>query len=211
MYGRFPLAPIHIIILELFMDLGASTSFVVEPADRNVMLRRPRSRAQPFFDTELLLAAAATALSLATSVLVCFGYAMWHDASTAQTCSFYAWLLTHVFVAMNMRSLSEPVLPKGILSNMVMLVWLALAMLLACLLAVWGDLRGLLHVTAVSWEAWTTIVVVSIVSSWWVEGVKWCAELVKIDRARALAVSEALGVDNLDVEKGGLRQPLMEV
>ena len=205
----FPLAPIHIIVLELFMDVGASTSFVVEPADRNVMLRRPRSRAQPFFDYEFLGGVCATAISLSTSVLVCFGYALWYDASSAQTCSFYAWLLTHVLVAMNMRSLSQVVVPKGIRSNMVMVVWLLLAVILGCVSAAWADLRSSLHLTSISWEAWITIVIVSGVASWWVEALKWCVELVEIDGARALAVSKAIGVEDPDLEGGGLQQPLL--
>ena len=38
-----PLSPIQIIILELFMDVGASTTFTIEPADDDLMHKPPRN------------------------------------------------------------------------------------------------------------------------------------------------------------------------
>jgi len=38
-----PLAPIQIIILELFMDLAASAGFVAEPKEKNIYTRPPRN------------------------------------------------------------------------------------------------------------------------------------------------------------------------
>jgi hypothetical protein len=42
--GQYPLSPLEIIFLELFMDIGASTSFVVEQPDGDVMHQGPLSR-----------------------------------------------------------------------------------------------------------------------------------------------------------------------
>jgi len=38
-----PLAPIQIIVLELFMDLAASAGFVAEPKEKDIYTRGPRN------------------------------------------------------------------------------------------------------------------------------------------------------------------------
>ena len=43
----FPFSPIQIILLELFMDLMASTTFVLEPAERTIYTARPERKAGP--------------------------------------------------------------------------------------------------------------------------------------------------------------------
>jgi hypothetical protein len=39
----FPFAPIQVIVLEMFMDLGASSTFIMEPAEADVLNRPPRN------------------------------------------------------------------------------------------------------------------------------------------------------------------------
>ncbi|EWM30032.1 cation-transporting p-type atpase [Nannochloropsis gaditana] len=65
----FPLSPMQIILLELFMDVGASVTFTLEPADGDLMLRPPHGLS-PFFDRELLHAIAGGGISLLAIVLL---------------------------------------------------------------------------------------------------------------------------------------------
>jgi magnesium-transporting ATPase (P-type) len=65
----------QIIVLELFMDVGASSSFTVEPADGDLMGQPPRSPSDPFFDRPMMTMIAAGAASLLTCVLAAFFYA----------------------------------------------------------------------------------------------------------------------------------------
>jgi Ca2+-transporting ATPase len=64
-----PFHPVHIVILELFMDVGASIAFVSEPAAPGVMDRPPRDPARRFLDDTQLTAIGLTAVALTVAVL----------------------------------------------------------------------------------------------------------------------------------------------
>jgi Ca2+-transporting ATPase len=50
-----PFSPIQIIVLELFMDLGASVTFTVERPESDLMRRPPRSPQEPFINRAMLV------------------------------------------------------------------------------------------------------------------------------------------------------------
>src|SRR6266540_294252 len=72
-----PFRPVHIVLLELFMDLGASVAFVSEPAAPGAMRRPPRDPAARFLDrvdvSAILTAALALFAGVATSYFVVRG------------------------------------------------------------------------------------------------------------------------------------------
>ena len=59
-----PFAPVQIIVMELFMDLGASVTFTTEPAEGDVMARPPRDPRRPFMDRSMQVGIFAGGLSL---------------------------------------------------------------------------------------------------------------------------------------------------
>ena len=67
-----PFHPVHIVILELFMDVGASVALVSEPTAPATMDRRPRDPASRFLDGAGLSAIGLIAASLTVSVLPAF-------------------------------------------------------------------------------------------------------------------------------------------
>jgi Ca2+-transporting ATPase len=67
-----PFHPVHIVILELFMDIGASIAFVSEPSAPGAMRRSPRDPARRFLDDAELSAIALTAAALTAAVLPTF-------------------------------------------------------------------------------------------------------------------------------------------
>jgi Ca2+-transporting ATPase len=64
-----PLHPVHIVVLELFMDVGASVAFVSEPTAPGAMDRPPRDPASRFLDRVQLSAIALTTVALIVAVL----------------------------------------------------------------------------------------------------------------------------------------------
>jgi Ca2+-transporting ATPase len=67
-----PFHPVHIVILELFMDVGASIAFVSEPPAPGAMDQPPRDPARRFLDDTQLTAIALTAAALTVAVLPTF-------------------------------------------------------------------------------------------------------------------------------------------
>ncbi|KAG0592818.1 hypothetical protein KC19_1G283300 [Ceratodon purpureus] len=172
LWKSFPLSAIHIIVLELFMDLGASTSFVMEPADTDIMNRPPHSATKRFFDRELVGGILVSAVCMLLTVLSSFAYGIHHDPETAQTSAFVAWLLAHVLLAFNLRTIREPVYDKGFFSNPVMLVWLVTAFGLGATTAASGILRRHLKLVVLPLSQWLFIAGICVCGTFWVEAVK---------------------------------------
>lgn len=59
-----PFEPVHIVLLELFMDLGASVAFVAEPPAADAMRQPPRDPSRPFLDRAQVAAIGLTAVAL---------------------------------------------------------------------------------------------------------------------------------------------------
>ena len=111
----------QVIVLELYMDLGASTSFVAEPAEAGVMARPPRRPTDKFFDAVMVARIVAGGVSMAGCVLAGYAWGL-HNTSEdggdavgsslgadvplqrAQSMAFVCWLMGHVLLAVNQRT-----------------------------------------------------------------------------------------------------------
>jgi len=175
----FPLSPMQIILLELFMDVGASVTFTLEPADGDLMLRPPHGLS-PFFDRELLHAIAGGGISLLAIVLL----AGWGGRGGAggtdlkaheeyrQSLYFNGWLLGHVFLAWQLRSLHQPLLLKGLASNPAFLVWAGAVLGLLLLLLLLPSLAKTLGVVPLPPREWGRLLLLSLIGTGWMEGWK---------------------------------------
>jgi Ca2+-transporting ATPase len=119
-----PFSPVQIILLELFMDLGASVGFVAEPAERSVYKLRPGSNAR-IFEKKTVLGIALSGISLFAAVAIRYAYALSQGMGTAQvqTIAFCAWIVGHIFLAFVSRSDRESLISMGPLKNRAMDLW----------------------------------------------------------------------------------------
>jgi Ca2+-transporting ATPase len=115
----FTFSPINIILLELFMDLMASTTFVLEPAERTIYTRPPRDPKRDLFDRDMLKGIAVSGVSLFLATMVPYFLALQAGlpVQTAQTLAFTAWMVGAVALAFVSRSSSEPLYSLGAFSN----------------------------------------------------------------------------------------------
>jgi P-type Ca2+ transporter type 2C len=67
-----PFTPIQIIVMELFMDLAASSTFVAEPAEADLMRRPPRDPKAPFMDWTMVRDIFSAAVGLFAAVAVSY-------------------------------------------------------------------------------------------------------------------------------------------
>ncbi|MFZ0091536.1 MAG: cation-transporting P-type ATPase [Solirubrobacteraceae bacterium] len=127
-----PFHPVHIVVLELFMDVGASVAFVSEPTAPATMDRPPRDPASRFLDSTQLSAIALTAVSLIVAVLPSFLIVHARSgAGMAIAAAVAGWLIANVAIAWSLRA--RPGLP--LLRNVAFPVWALVALVAAFMLS----------------------------------------------------------------------------
>ncbi len=172
-----PFAPIQIIVMELFMDLAASATFVAEPAEQGLMRRPPRNPKAKLMDRSMLVGilSAAVGLFAAVSISYLMGWHRTHDLTRAQTMAFAAWLLGHIFLALNLRSEREPLIRLGLFSNRVMIAWAAATLALLLFVMLVPGVHGLFKVTLLSVREWLLVICSAVAGSFWIDAKKLLA------------------------------------
>jgi len=169
-----PFAPIQIIVLELFMDLAASATFVAEPEEAGIMSSPPKNPKDPFMNKSMLTSLALGALSLFAAVTATYLFT-WYQNPTAsaiqhaQTVAFATWMIGHILLALNFRSEKEPLSKLGILSNKIMVLW---ALIAVATLVIATNVPGIatsLKITSLTLTDWLLVVAVALVSTFWIE------------------------------------------
>lgn len=155
-----PFDPVHIVLLELFMDLGASVAFVSEPAAPGAMRRPPRDPSSRFLDNAELAAILVSALSILVGVLASFLIVreMFVPAG-GPSAALAAWLIGHALVAWSIRA--RPGLPLR--ANPAFPAWAFAATITAVILAGTraGSAIGLTPLSAAAWAVVVSSVAVS--------------------------------------------------
>jgi Ca2+-transporting ATPase len=131
--GRpLPFAPVQIVVLELFMDVGASVAFVSEPTAPETMDRPPRDPARRFLDATQLSAIALTATALTVAVLPAFLVVRArHGADMGIAAAVAGWLVANVAIAWSLRA--RPGLPLR--RNVAFPAWAFVALVAAFMLS----------------------------------------------------------------------------
>ncbi|MHB8841593.1 MAG: cation-translocating P-type ATPase [Candidatus Aquicultor sp.] len=166
-----PFAPIQIIVLELFMDLGASAAFVAEPGEKDLMMRFPRDPNQRFMDPPMLRTIVLGGISLFLAVSTVYLVANFTTGNTlvAQSSAFATWMFGHIFLAFNMRSDRQPLSSLGLFSNGPMDVWAIGAIGLLVVAITTPLLHSALKLTYLNAGQWLFAIAVAFVFTFWME------------------------------------------
>ena len=124
-----PLAPIQIILLELFMDLAASAGFVAEPREKNIYSRAPRNPKENIMNNQVIKDILVKGVVLFVAVISVYLYSRSQNLNLvqSQTFAFTAWIFGHIVLAFISRSDKELTFSLGIFTNKVMNLWAATA------------------------------------------------------------------------------------
>ncbi|HYB59601.1 MAG TPA: cation-transporting P-type ATPase [Candidatus Acidoferrales bacterium] len=184
----FPFAPIQIIVLELFMDLGASAAFVAEPAEALIYSERPRNLKERFINSALLKGIAASGLSLFAGVTISYFYALSLHVSLvqAQTFAFAAWIFTLMLLAFVSRSEKDPLYHLGVFANKAMNVWAVAAVVFLLVAIGTPELSAYFKLSSITIAQLLTVFVISFVCASWQEWAKVLRFAVSSER-RSLA------------------------
>lgn len=166
----FPLNPIHIIIIELLMDLASSTIFVTEQKEPDLLQRMPED-VQEYLKSIILkkIFVNGIGLALGITVLYTFLYFQTGNLVLAQTAAFSTWLLGHICLALNMKQRQLPLLKQGIFSNHFASLWLAGMIVLTVTMTNIPAVFPYLKTTFLPLWVWEIILIVVIVTTFWIE------------------------------------------
>jgi len=166
-----PFAPIQIIVLELFMDLAASATFVAEPEESGIMAKPPVDPKEKFINRNMLGSISIGAMSLfaAVSINFLFTWFQTQNLTYAQTMAFATWMVGHILLALNFRSEKEPLVKLGLFSNKVMILWALLAVATLLVGTSLSFVHESLKITNLSLSDWALVVGVSFAATFWME------------------------------------------
>jgi Ca2+-transporting ATPase len=166
-----PFAPIQIIMLELFMDLAASATFVAEPEESGTMTKPPVDPKEKFMNRSMLNGISMGALSLFAAVTTNF-LLVWfltQNLTQAQSVAFATWMLGHILLALNFRSEKEPLAKLGFFSNKVMIMWALLASATLIVGTSLPIMHDALKITYLSPSDWSLVIGISFAATFWME------------------------------------------
>jgi P-type Ca2+ transporter type 2C len=127
-----PFHPVHIVVLELFMDIGASVAFVSEPTAPETMDRPPRDPSSRFLDGTQISTISLTAAALTVAVLPAFLIVRAHSGTgMGIAAAVAAWLIANVAIAWSLRA--RPGLPLR--RNIAFPAWALVALIAAAILS----------------------------------------------------------------------------
>jgi Ca2+-transporting ATPase len=170
----FPLAPIHIILIELLMDLASSTIFVTEVAEPNI-LKRPPQRIVDFLNRSIMVKIFRNGVGLALGILVMYLslYFGTGNVVLSQTAAFVTWLLGHIFLALNLKQERLPLLKQGFFSNRFGTFWLISMVALTLLITNVSLVFPYISTVFLPPAVWLEILLVVFASTFWIEVAKW--------------------------------------
>ena len=139
---HLPLSPLQIVVLEIFMDLGASATFVAEAGEATIVTRRP-SDTRNIFDRVLVgdIIRGGAVLFMAVAGAWAIGWRMAKTGgpdqdereNAARTFTFLGWLIGHVVLAGTLRSRDVPLRIHGMFGNRTYTTWAGCVVVFACM------------------------------------------------------------------------------
>lgn len=166
-----PFSPIQIILLELFMDLGASTAFVVERAESDLMHSPPRNPKARFMDPDMVKSILGSAMGLFGAVFLAYLMTWLNglELIKAQTIAFVTWLSGHVLLAWNLRTEQEPLSSFGLFSNPILTVWGLTTAIFIWIIIQIPYLQEAFKTVPLNGQEWALAVSMAITGTFWIE------------------------------------------
>lgn len=166
----FPFSPIHIIMIELLMDLASSTIFVTEAPEPDIM-DRPSFKAREIVNIGMAGDIIRNGAPLAAGIMAIYLWIYYGtgDLVLAQTAALCTWLSGHILLALNLKQRKTPLLDQGLLSNKFGALWLSGMVLLIVLITEATALHPYLNTAQVPLYVWAVIAVIATASTFWIE------------------------------------------
>ncbi|WP_019551603.1 cation-translocating P-type ATPase [Thermus scotoductus] len=154
--GPLVFLPVQILWINLITDSLTAVALGMEPAEKDVMKRRPRKPSEPLLDRRGVLAVLLLGGYIGASALWLFYHTLQRGApqALAQTLAFTGIVILEKFNVLNFRSLRMPLAALGFFTNPWLLgAWVLSLGLQACAVYV-PFLQEALHTVPLGWKEW---------------------------------------------------------
>ena len=171
----FPLLPIQMIIMQLFMDVGALWGFLYENDEEGIVQKRLPGKGSGFITREMIysIISGSAGIFLAVTVVYLYLYYANGNVSQAQTGAFTTWILSQVILAQNLRTEYQPVIKKGFFSNPIILAWGIIIVGMLVTVTLYSPLHSIIDTSTLGLREWLLIVTAAILSTSWMEIIKF--------------------------------------
>ena len=164
--GPLILIPVQILWMNLVTDGMTAIALGVEPAEKEIMKRSPREVDKPILDRYGIIMVVVLGSYIGLVTLWLFHYYISQDSENplllAQTVAFTGIIVLEKINVLNFRSLYEPMSIIGFFTNKWLLVAIAFTVSLQACAVYVPFLQEALHTTAMGWEDWGIIILVSL-------------------------------------------------
>ena len=170
-----PLTAAQIIWVNLIDDTLPALALSREPADTNIMQKKPRNINEQILDKESKLLIGLISLLSAIGTLSFFYY-FWKtfdDISYAQTVSFTFLAISTLLYVFSIRNLNKPIWKSNLLTNKFLLVAIAIGFILQSLAIYTPWLQKIFKTTPLGIAEWILIISSCLVLIGIIEGVKF--------------------------------------
>lgn len=165
----FPFAPIHIIFIELLMDLASSTIFVTEFSEPGLMKKSPKDF-RTNLEKKLIFNIIHNGIGLVLGILFIYFwiYFKTNNIVLAQSSAFVTWLIGHIFLALNLKQ-NTSLFKHGILKNRFAIYWLLGMISFSLVITNLPIFFSYLKTTYIPLNIWLIIIFISLISTFWIE------------------------------------------
>lgn len=172
-----PLLPVQILWINLVTDSFPALALSVDPADSNIMQRRPIEANKGIMRGNYLLRIVLQGIMIAALSLTAFVIGSRTGVQTAQTMTFAVLAFTQIAHVFNVRTSTQSAF-KHMFTNK--LLWAAFALVLALMVVVFITpyLHGIFHLVHLNGAQWLWVACLSIAPLPIVEFVKYITRLI---------------------------------
>jgi len=175
--GPLILIPVQILWMNLITDGMTAIALGVEPAEKGIMSRPPKEVDKPILDRYGIVMIAVLGSYVGLATLWLFHHYLSKDPENglllAQTVAFTGIIILEKMIVLNFRSLREPITAIGFFTNKWLLSAIAFTLALQACAVYIPFLQDALHTTALAWEDWGIILLVSLPIFIMTEIYKW--------------------------------------
>jgi Ca2+-transporting ATPase len=178
-----PLLPVQILWINLVTDGFPGLALGVEPAEPDVMDRKPRPPDESIFAHGIWQQVIVIGLLMG---FICLGLGVWAEATGRpwQTMIFTTLALLQLGNALAIRSERQSLFSLGVNTNKPLLWTVLVTLAVQIAIIYWGPAQRLLHTEALSASELALVLVVSTGVFWAVEFEKWMRRLASARRVR---------------------------